>query len=116
MKIFAQLLAPFAPHLSEEMWEAIHTVGEHKMGSQIPSLSYTTWPGYNPELVKAEFVTVAVQVLGKLRGTLEVEPGTSQVEVEARARATESVQKFLEGKEIVKVIYVQNKILNFVVR
>jgi leucyl-tRNA synthetase len=107
MKVFAQLLAPFAPHFAEEMWSAL---GEKN------SLSYTEWPSYNPDLVKAEFVTVAVQVLGKLRGTLEVEPGSPQSTLEGMAKKTESVAKFLEGKEIVKVIYVQNKILNFVVK
>ena len=107
MKIFIQLLAPFAPHLCEELWEAI---GEKE------SLSYTPWPAYNPELVKAETVTIAVQVLGKLRGTLEVEPGAQQVKLEEMAKKTETVARFLEGKEIVKVIYVQNKILNFVVK
>jgi len=116
MKVFTQLLAPYAPHIAEEMWEAIHTIGKHEMPKEIPSLSYAVWPSYNPELVKAEFVTVAVQVLGKLRGTLEVEPGTTQAVLEGLAKKTESVAKFLEGKEIIKVIYVQNKILNFVVK
>ena len=107
MKIFTQLLAPFAPHLSEEFWAAL---GEKD------SLSYTPWPSFNPDLVKSDVVTVAVQVLGKLRGTLEVQPGTSQAILEEQAKALESVAKFLEGKQIAKVIYVQNKILNFVVK
>ncbi|MBC7397667.1 MAG: class I tRNA ligase family protein, partial [Bdellovibrionales bacterium] len=107
MKLFIQLLAPFAPHLCEHFWEAI---GEKD------SLSYASWPGFNPELVKADKVTVAVQVLGKLRGTLDVEPGASQAALEALARQQEGVTRFLDGKEIVKVIYVQNKILNFVIR
>ena len=107
MKIFAQLLAPFAPHLGEEMWEAL---GEKE------SLSYSAWPSFNPEFIKMDSVTVAVQVLGKLRGTLEVEPGTDQATLEAMAKKLEGVAKFLEGKEIVKVISVPNKILNFVVK
>ena len=115
MKVFAQLMAPFAPHFAEEMWEAIHVIGDHQLGG-VPSLSYEQWPSYDPNLVKAEFVTVAVQVLGKLRGTLEVEPGSAQSDLEAKAKMIESVAKFLEGKDIVKVIYVQNKILNFVVK
>jgi leucyl-tRNA synthetase len=116
MKVFTQLITPFAPHFGEEMWHSIHTIGEHKLDQQIPSLSYAEWPTFNPELVKAEFVTVAVQVLGKLRGTLDVEPGSAQAGLEDQAKKLESVAKFLEGKEIVKVIYVQNKILNFVVK
>ena len=107
MKIFTQLLAPYAPHLAEEFWEAI---GEKE------SLSYAPWPAHNPELVKADTVTVAIQVLGKLRGTLDVAPGTSQAELEAQATQLTSVAKFLEGKQIVKIVYVPNKILNYVVK
>jgi leucyl-tRNA synthetase len=107
MKVFTQLLAPFAPHVAEEFWQAM---GEKE------SLSYTAWPTYDPALVKADSVIVAVQVLGKLRGTLAVEPGTDQKTLEASARALETVQRFIEGKEVVKVIYVKDKILNFVVK
>jgi leucyl-tRNA synthetase len=115
MKVFAQLLAPFAPHVGEEMWQAVHSIGQAGAGA-IPSLSYSNWPAFDPELCKADSVTVAVQVLGKLRGTLEVEPGTAQAVLEDMAKKTETIARFLEGKEIVKVIYVQNKILNFVVK
>jgi len=107
MRAFTQLLAPFAPHLAEEFWAAI---GEKE------SLSYSPWPKFDPNLVKAESVTVAVQVLGKLRGTLEVEPGTDQATLETQARKIEAVIRFIEGKEIVKIVYVKDKILNFVVR
>ncbi len=107
MRAFTQILAPFAPHLCEEFWQAL---GETK------ALSHEPWPTYNPELVKADSVTVAVQVLGKLRGTLEVAPGTAQAELEELAKKNEGIARFLEGKQIAKVIYVQNKILNFVVK
>jgi leucyl-tRNA synthetase len=107
MKVFAQLLAPFAPHLAEEFWSVL---------GETTSLSYASWPTYNPELVKADIVTIAVQVLGKLRGTLEVEPGTEQAKLEALARENAAIFRFLEGKQIAKVIYVPNKILNFVVK
>ena len=66
--------------------------------------------------MKADTVTVAIQVLGKLRGTLDVAPGTSQAELEAQATQLTSVAKFLEGKQIVKIVYVPNKILNYVVK
>lgn len=104
---FTQLLHPFAPHLAEEFWEAI---GEKS------DLSHTAWPSFDPEWVKADTVTIAVQVLGKLRGTLEVEPGVTQETIEALAKAQEGIAKFLEGKQIVKVVYVAGKILNFVVK
>jgi leucyl-tRNA synthetase len=107
MKVYIQLLAPFAPHLCEELWAVI---------GETTSLSYEPWPRFNAELVKADSVTVAIQVLGKLRGTLEVEPGTTQAVLEPAARKIDAVARFLEGKEVVKVIYVPNKILNFVVK
>jgi leucyl-tRNA synthetase len=107
MRVFVQLLAPFAPHLSEELWESIGEKG---------SLSYEPWPIYREDLVKADTVTLAVQVLGKLRGTLEVEPAAPQAPVEEAARKIEGVARFLEGKQVVKVIYVPGKILNFVVK
>ncbi len=107
MKVFVQLLAPFAPHLAEEFWSVL---------GETEALSHAPWPTYNPELVKADTVTIAVQVLGKLRGTLEVEPGTEQAKLEAMARENAAIFRFLEGKQIAKVIYVPNKILNFVVK
>ncbi|MBU6152935.1 MAG: leucine--tRNA ligase [Bdellovibrionales bacterium] len=107
MKVFVQLLAPFAPHLAEEFWSVL---------GETEALSYAPWPTYNPELVKADTVTIAVQVLGKLRGTLEVEPGTEQPKLEALAKENAAIFRFLEGKQIAKVIYVPNKILNFVVK
>ena len=107
MKPFIQLLAPFAPHLAEELWEAM---GESNL------LSFEPWPSFNATIVKADKVTVAIQVLGKLRGTLEVESGTEQAILESDARKLESVMRILEGKEIVKIIYVKDKILNFVIK
>ncbi len=107
MRVFTQLLAPFAPHLAEEFWQVL---GEKE------SLSYTPWPSYDPELVKADTITIAVQVLGKLRGTLEVEPATTQAVLEDMAKKNEGVARFLDGKQIVKVIYVPGRILNFVVK
>ncbi len=107
MKVFTQLLAPFAPHLAEEFWSEL---------GETESLSYAAWPTYNPELVKADTVTIAVQVLGKLRGTLEVEPGTDQAALESLAKQNQAILRFLEGKQVVKVIHVPNKILNFVVK
>jgi leucyl-tRNA synthetase len=107
MKVFTQLLAPFAPHLAEEFWSEL---------GETESLSYAAWPTYNAELVKADTVTIAVQVLGKLRGTLEVEPGTDQAALESLAKQNQAILRFLEGKQVVKVIHVPNKILNFVVK
>jgi leucyl-tRNA synthetase len=99
-------LAPFAPHAAEELWEKI---GEKSV------LSYTAWPKFDPTHVKDDTVTLAIQVMGKTRGTVEVEPGANQETVEKLAREIASVKQQLEGKSVKKVIFVPNKILNFVV-
>ena len=106
LKPFIQLLNPFAPHLCEELWNRI---GEKT------SLTYAAWPKFDPALAKDDHVTIAVQVLGKTRGTVEVEPGATQAQVEKLAREIVSVANHLAGKEIKKVIFVPNKIMNFVV-
>jgi leucyl-tRNA synthetase len=105
-KTFTLLLAPMAPHLSEELWELL---GEKT------TLTYSSWPQYNEELAKDDTVTVAVQVNGKLRATLEVEPNISQDEILKMAKSDENVAKHLVGT-LLKEIYVPGKIVNFVVK
>jgi leucyl-tRNA synthetase len=106
LRPFVQLLCPFAPHVAEELWEQL---GEKS------SLTYAPWPVFDPELARDDVVTVAVQVLGKTRGSIEVEPGTEQAAVEALARALPAVQNQMLGKTVRKVIFVKDKIVNFVV-
>jgi leucyl-tRNA synthetase len=106
LKPFVQLLHPFAPHIAEELWEMI---------GQKSALSYEPWPTFDPALAKDDQITIAIQVLGKTRGTVEIEPGTAQAAVEALAKAVPGVANQLQGKEIKKVIFVKDKILNFVV-
>lgn len=106
MKPFVQLLNPFSPHLAEEMW---FRLGEKSL------LTYEPWPKFDPALVKDDVITIAVQVLGKMRGTVEVEPNADQATVEKLAREINAVASQLEGKTVRKVIYVPGKILNFVV-
>lgn len=104
MKPFVQCLQPLAPHLAEELWEFL---GEK-------NLAHTPWPSFDPALAKDDHVTIAVQVMGKTRGTLDVEPGAAQELVQKLALEIPSVQNQLAGKEIKKVIFVPNKILNIV--
>lgn len=106
LKPFVQLLHPYAPHVAEELWEAL---GEKALLAKEP------WPAFDSALAKDDRMTIAVQVLGKTRGTVELEPGADQATVEAAAREIASVKQQLEGKAVKKVIYVQNKIINFVV-
>lgn len=103
---FALLLSPFAPHLGEEIWSRLgHTT----------TLAYASWPSFDEALAKDDLITVAVQVNGKLRGTLEVAPDIAQADVIEMAKADENVKKFLTGA-IVKEIYVPGKIVNLVVK
>ncbi len=106
-KVLLQLLAPFAPHLTEELW--------HELGFE-ESIHISSWPEYDNALIERGVVVIAVQVNGKLRGTFELSaPKASQEEVEKIAHEDQGVQSHLQGKTIHKVIYVPGKILNFVV-
>ena len=106
LRSFVQLLNPIAPHLAEELW---HRLGEES------ELTYEAWPVFDPAFAKDDLVTMAIQVMGKTRGTVEVEPGSDQAVVEAEARKIPQVLNQMEGKTVRKVIFVKDKILNFVV-
>ena len=100
------LLAPFAPHMSEELWQQLG-------GEQ--SIFAAGWPTYDPELIKEELVTVIVQVNGKLRATLELDPATTEEEALELARNHPALQAHLKDKTIRKTISVPRKLVNFVV-
>jgi len=103
---FVLLISPFAPHLGEELWRRLgHT----------ESLAYEPWPVYDPAYCIEDTVTVAVQVNGKLRATLELPRGVDQAAAEAAARADERVTRHLDGGVVRKAIFVPDKLLNLVV-
>lgn len=106
-KTLLQLLAPFAPHLAEELW------GE--LGGQ-PSIANQPWPKAREELLVAEEITIVFQVNGKLRGQAQFPQEVDKETVITAAKADEKVQSFLEGKEIVKEIYVPGKLVNLAVK
>jgi len=101
-----RLLAPMAPHLAEEVWELFGQPG---------SVLDATWPQWDEELAADEVVTVVVQVNGKLRDRLSVPVGAEREAVFELARAAGNTARFLEGKELVKEVYVPGKLVNFVV-
>jgi leucyl-tRNA synthetase len=103
---FVLLLSPFAPHIGEELWSRLG----HK-----ESLAYAPWPKFDPELCEEDTVTVAVQVNGKLRATLDLPKGADQAAVQAAALADERVSRYVNGGAIRKVIHVKDKLLNLVV-
>jgi leucyl-tRNA synthetase len=110
LQILTLLLAPMTPHIAEEMWEML--------GNQ-NGLWNATWPvlaDEQLELAKDNEVEIPVQVNGKVRTTLRVPAGASEVDVVAKAKADSAVARHIEGKRLVKVIFVPNKLLNLVVK
>lgn len=106
MEMLALLLSLFAPHICEELWE--------RMGHRT-YLIRTPWPSYDPQLAREEKVTIVVQVNGKLRDRFETERDQSEEEVEERALGLDRIQNYIVGKEIKKIIYIKNKLVNIVV-
>ena len=104
---FVLCLAPFAPHLGEELWQFL---------GHADTLAYEPFPAFDPEALVEDEVEIPVQVLGKLRGRVTVPMAATPAEMEAIAKANPDVAKFLEGKTIVKVIAVPKRMVNFVVR
>jgi leucyl-tRNA synthetase len=101
-----RLLNPFIPHVTEEIW---NLMGNKNL------LATTKWPEYDESLCLQDVVTIAIQINGKLRGTLEFKKDADQEEVKNLALASDIVQKYLNGAEPKKVILVPNKIVNIVI-
>jgi leucyl-tRNA synthetase len=103
---FVRILAPFAPHVAEEMWQRLgHTQG----------ISFEPWPAYDEGKLARDTIVIAVQVNGKLRGQIEVPADAAEDTIKAAARADEKVVPFLDGKPIKKEIYVKGRLVNLVV-
>ncbi|MDL2273551.1 leucine--tRNA ligase [Oscillospiraceae bacterium OttesenSCG-928-G22] len=105
--MFLQLLNPFAPHLADELWERLGNKGV---------LSILPWPSYDEAKIKDVRVTIAVQVNGKLRATVDVDADVDDDTVKEAALRDEKVQKFTAAGNIVKTIVVKNKLINFIVK
>jgi len=103
---FVLLLAPFAPHLGEELWQRL---------GHADSLTYAPWPKYDEAFLKEDEVEIAVQVMGKLRGTIRVPADASKEEVLAAARAEANVARYLAEGTVRKEIVVPGRLVNFVV-
>jgi leucyl-tRNA synthetase len=110
MKPFLQLLAPFAPHLAEELWSRLHTT----FGQAATSLAYAPWPEYNAALLVENEIEIPVQVNGKLRDVIRVSVNATAAELEALAMANEKTKPYYEGKTIKKIIVLPKKLVNVV--
>ena len=103
-----KLIAPFAPHLSEELWE--------ELGNKESSVFDEDWPKYDDNKIVDNFMIIAIQVNGKLRGSIEVSADTTKDSILSEVKKVENVKKYIDGMNIAKEIYVPNKLVNIVVR
>ncbi|QQS69464.1 leucine--tRNA ligase [Candidatus Saccharibacteria bacterium] len=107
LKSLVALVAPFAPHIADELW--------HDLG-RTTSVQRGSWPVLDEQYLVKDTVTLAVQVNGKLRGTVEVAANADEATSVETAKRDEKVAGYLEDKEIIKIIYVPKKLISFVVR
>lgn len=106
-RVFLLLLAPFAPHIAEEIWE-ICQISEHQLSDE-------SFPTGDPEKAKDNEITIAVQIQGKMRGTIQVPASATDEEVEVAAKSDPKIAKRLEGHEIRRVIFVPQRLINFII-
>src|SRR5262249_13764190 len=107
METFVLLLSPFAPHLAEELWQAL---------GHGTTLAYEPWPEVDARWLKEDTIEIPVQISGKLRGKITVPAGSDQAAIEAAARADAKIAELIAGKTIVKVVVVPGRLVNFVVK
>ena len=100
------MLAPIAPHITEELWQKLKP-GKGSIHSQ-------SWPPFDEELAAEDLITLVVQINGKVRERLEIPAGTSKQETEQTALAAPKVQSYLEGRKIRKVIVVPERLVSIV--
>ena len=109
-KVLAMLvlmLSPIAPHISEELWEMLGFSG---------GLSQAKWPAYSEDLAREEQVEIPIQINGRVRAKILVDAGLSEEETISLARKEPRIAELIEGKQIVKIIFVPNKLVNFVLK
>ena len=107
LRPFVLLLSPLAPHIAEELWQLL---------GGTTTLAYEPWPTFDPKLVEDAVIDVPVQINGKLRAKITVAAKADQATIEAAARREDSIVSQLEGKTVVKVVYVPGRLVNFVVK
>ena len=107
IKTFIILINPFMPHLAQELWQLIDENNE---------LSYEPWPKHDNQLTQLDYIKIAVQINGKRRSEIDISLNDSESEVISKAKNDYKVSSFIEGKDIIKEIYVYQKIVNIVIK
>ena len=107
MEQFVLLLSPFAPHIAEELWQAL---------GHDQSLAYEPWPTYDESLLEEEELEIPVQIKGKVRAKIRVPADADQNAIQEIARADQRVAELLAGKQLVKTVVVPGRMVNFVVK
>jgi leucyl-tRNA synthetase len=107
MEKFVLLLSPFAPHMSEELWQAL---GHNE------SLAHEQWPEFDLSLAKEDSIEVPVQINGKVRAKITVSADADAASVEAAAKADPKIAELIAGKEVVKTVVAKGRLVNFVVK
>mgnify|MGYP004502804485 FL=1 len=104
---FVKILSPLCPHLGEELWSML---------GHNTTITYEPWPTYDESKTTEDTIEIAVQVNGKVRDTVKVNKDISKEELEKEALTSEIIKKWLENKEIVKIITIPGRIVNIVIR
>ena len=104
-KKFLQILAPFAPHTTEELWSML---GEKK------SIHLSSWPKWDGNLIKDDEIKIVVQINGKVRAEMIIPADEKEEDVKKRVLENEAVLKHISGQNIKKIIYVKNRLINIV--
>jgi len=134
LKDFLKILSPFAPHLTEELYQKLKNLprsetkfllrGQNSklksttQSSKVPkfkSIFQEKWPKYDPKLIEEEKITLVIQINGKVRDKIEVEKGISENKAKKLALSQSKIQKWLQNKKIKKAIFIKDKLINFVV-
>ncbi|MBG0742348.1 MAG: leucine--tRNA ligase [Cylindrospermopsis raciborskii KL1] len=105
IKTLVVMLAPFAPHIADELWNLLGNKS---------SVHQQAWPGFDPSALIADEITLVIQIMGKTRGAIQVPSQIDKMALEKYARESEVAKRYIEGKEVKKVIVVPGKLVNFV--
>ena len=111
LETLAQLLAPFAPHMAEELWSTLGYAAKDRD----EELSLRPWPAADLQLIAEETVHIAVQVNGKLRGEVLVPAAAAEEEIRTAAALDPKIRNWIDGKTVKKVVVIPKRLVNFVV-